>query len=44
MKAGETIPKTEKDIELDAKVKYWKDNAADLLKINSYNKKQWSEY
>lgn len=44
MKAGETIPKSETDIALDAKVKYWKDNAADLLKLNSYNKKQWSEY
>jgi len=44
MHATETVPKTDADVALDAKVKYWKDHAADLLKINSYNKKQWSEY
>jgi hypothetical protein len=37
-------PKTAKDIELDNKVKFWKDNADKLLKVNSYNKDKWSEY
>uniref|UniRef100_A0A6C0JIY4 Link domain-containing protein n=1 Tax=viral metagenome TaxID=1070528 RepID=A0A6C0JIY4_9ZZZZ len=44
MKAVDVVPKSDADVALDAKVKYWKDHAADLLKINSYNKKQWSEY
>jgi hypothetical protein len=44
MKAVDVVPKSDADIALDAKVKYWKDHAVDLLKINSYNKKQWSEY
>jgi hypothetical protein len=33
-----------KDAVLDAKVKFWKDHAAEMLNINSYNKKKWSEY
>ena len=37
-------PKTPADVKLDAKVKYWKDNADKLLKLNSYNNKAWSEY
>jgi hypothetical protein len=37
-------PKTSEDIELDAKIQYWKDNAAKLLQINSYNKSKWSQY
>jgi hypothetical protein len=42
---AQNIPaSTPEDAELDAKVQYWKDNAANLLQINSYNKKQWSEY
>jgi Extracellular link domain len=35
---------TPEDAALNAKIKYWKDNAASLLKINSFNKKEWSEY
>jgi hypothetical protein len=37
-------PKSEKDVALDNKVKFWRENADKLLQINSYNKKQWSEY
>lgn len=37
-------PKSQKDINLEKKVNYWKDNAAELLKINSFNNKKWSEY
>lgn len=43
--ANQTVhPKSNEDLELEAKIKYWKDNAADLLKINSFNTKAWSEY
>jgi hypothetical protein len=44
MKAVETIPKTPEDIALDKKIEYWKQNADELLKINSYNKSKWSQY
>jgi hypothetical protein len=44
MKAVETTPKTPEDIELDKKIEYWKKNADQLLKVNSYNKSKWSEY
>lgn len=37
-------PKSKKDIDLENKVNYWKDNAASLLKVNSFNNKKWSEY
>lgn len=37
-------PKSQKDINLEKKVNYWKDNAASLLKVNSFNNKKWSEY
>jgi len=39
-----TYPKNVQDSELDKKVKFWKENADKLLLINSYNKKEWSEY
>jgi hypothetical protein len=38
------IPKTPKDIALNAKVQFWKDNAGNLLVLNSFDRKQWSEY
>jgi hypothetical protein len=37
-------PKNAKDVELDKKVQFWKDNADKLLKVNSHNKDKWSEY
>jgi hypothetical protein len=37
-------PKSEDDLKLESKIKYWKDNADKLLKLNSYNTKKWSEY
>jgi len=37
-------PKSQKDSELEKKVQFWKENADKLLLINSYNKKEWSEY
>lgn len=42
-KQNQVYPLSEKDKALQAKVDYWKENAADLLKINSYNTKKWSE-
>jgi hypothetical protein len=42
---AEEIPAVKpEDAALNAKIKYWKDNAAELLKINSFNKTEWSEY
>jgi len=35
------VPKSQQDVELDKKVKYWKDNADKLLKINSFNSNSW---
>jgi hypothetical protein len=37
-------PKSQADIDLEKKIEYWKTNASQLLKINSYNNKKWSEY
>lgn len=39
-----TYPKTLEEKVLDAKLQYWKKNASDLLKLNSYNYNTWSEY
>lgn len=38
------VPKTADEIALEKKIKYWRDNSANLLKINSYNGEQWSRY
>jgi len=38
------IPKTPDDEVMDLKIKFWKDNADKLLKINSYNNTKWSEF
>jgi hypothetical protein len=42
-KQNQVTPKSEADKALDTKVQYWKDNAAKLLQLNSYNTKQWSQ-
>jgi uncharacterized protein YozE (UPF0346 family) len=36
-------PKNKKDIELDEKVNYWKQNADKMLNINSFNANRWFE-
>jgi len=41
---NKSYPKNLEDQVLDAKVKYWKDNASKMLNLNSYNKNKWSEY
>jgi len=42
---GETFkPTSLADFILLAKEKFWKENAANLLNVNSYNTKKWSEY
>lgn len=38
------LPKTEEDIILEKKVKYWKEHGDKILRLNSYNNKQWSAY
>ena len=39
-----TYPKNEKDLLLESKVNFWKDNADKLLNINSFNNDKWSQY
>jgi hypothetical protein len=38
------VPKTEKDVELDKRVEFWKQNADKMLVLNSFNKDKWTEY
>ena len=40
---GYVYPKSKSDIELENKIKYWKDNADKLLKINAFNTNKWFE-
>ena len=40
----QATPLTPEEAEINAKVKYWKDHADELLILNSYNRKKWSEY
>ena len=37
------VPKSEEDQVLEMKVQYWKDHADQLLQINAFNSKKWSE-
>jgi Extracellular link domain len=39
-----TYPKNAKDLLLESKVNFWKDNADKLLNINSFNHDKWSQY
>ncbi len=39
-----TYPKSNAEIALEKKVQFWKEHADKLLRVNSYNHKQWSEY
>jgi len=41
---NQIVPKTDEDLALEAKINYWKQNADQLLKVNSYNTKKWSKY
>lgn len=38
------IPLTEEEAEMNEKMKFWKENAAKLLNVNSFNQTKWSEY
>lgn len=40
----QVVPVSDADKELNAKVQFWKDNASKLLRLNSYNNTEWSEY
>lgn len=46
MKASSNItyPKSNAEIALEKKVQFWKEHADKLLRVNSHNHKQWSEY
>ena len=43
-KQNNITPKTPEDEILDKKVKFWKEHSSQLLQINSFNNKKWSEY
>jgi hypothetical protein len=38
------IPSTPNDVALENKIKFWKDNHDTLMRINSFNNNNWSEY
>ena len=40
----QVAPITPEEEAINAKVKYWKDNAEKMLVVNAYNRKKWSEY
>ena len=44
MQQSTMIRPNEDNIELDAKLKYWRDNMDSMLTVNSYNKTKWSAY
>jgi len=37
-------PKTKEDVELEMKVKFWKENADTLLNVSAFNSNKWSQY
>ena len=39
-----SIPQTANDVALNGKVNFWKQNAGNLLVINSFDRTKWSEY
>ena len=41
---NQPLPTTAEQAVINQKVEFWKKNADALLKVNSFNKKQWSEY
>jgi hypothetical protein len=40
----QAAPITPEEEAINAKVKYWKDNAEKMLVVNAHNRKKWSEY
>ena len=44
MKQTNIFPQSQKDKELEEKIQYWKDNASELLKLNSFSRNTWSKY
>lgn len=46
MKTNETpeLPPSKEEKEKQDKIQKWKDNADEMLRVNSYNKKRWSKY
>lgn len=43
MNVVDQYPKNAYQKELDSKIQYWKDNAANMLNVSSFNKQQWNE-
>jgi len=40
----DALPQTAEQRELQAKINYWKENAAELLQLSSFNKDKWSRH
>ena len=41
---NKVVAKTPEEIELEKKVQFWRDNSDKLLKLNSFNNGNWSQY
>jgi len=41
---NKVYPKSKKDLLLDSKIDFWKQNADKMLNLNSFNKDKWSQY
>jgi len=41
---NKVYPKSKKDLLLEGKIDYWKQNADKMLNVNSFNKDKWSQY
>jgi hypothetical protein len=44
MESNVDIPRSRAQEQLERRVQFWKDNAAQLMNINSFNKDKWSRY
>ena len=40
---NQTYPLSKEEQELEEKIKYWKDNASNMLQLNSYNTNKWNK-
>ena len=41
---NQTYPLSKEEQELEDKIKYWKDNASEMLQLNSYNTNKWNKF
>ena len=41
---NQTYPLSKEEQELEDKIQYWKDNASEMLQLNSYNSNKWNKF